>query len=123
MTRKHETSYRVTVALSLLLGAIEIVLAAIALLLFSQYSAHSHDAPTGWRYGFECCSTIDCRQLKSEEIGETPNGYLLFRTGEQIPYGDKRVKQSRDEFFHQCTPGGRIDADRSICLYVPDRGV
>jgi hypothetical protein len=85
-------------------------------------SAFSHDAPTGWSYGFECCSSIDCRALAPNAVSERGDGYHIIATGEVIPYADRRIKRSRDEFFHQCTPGGRIDADRSICLYVPDRG-
>lgn len=95
-----------------------LILAAIV----SSTAAHAHEAPTGWTYGYECCSTTDCRQLSHGAVGEGPDGYRVRMTGEIIPYGDRRIKPSRDEFFHQCTPGGRIDAKRSICLYVPDRG-
>jgi hypothetical protein len=90
--------------------------------LLSAGSAFGHDSPMGWTYGFECCSSIDCRQLHDVDVTEGPEGYRIVRTGELIPYGDKRIKQSKDEFFHQCTPGGSIDADKSICLYVPNRG-
>ena len=34
-------------------------------------SATAHDAPLGWRYGVECCSTIDCWQEKDGAIKET----------------------------------------------------
>ena len=61
-------------------------------------------------------------QLASSEVEEGPVGYRIRLTGEIIPYSDARIKLSKDEFFHQCTPGGVIDAIRSICLYVPDRG-
>lgn len=78
--------------------------------------------PLGWTYGWECCSGMDCSVSGDKDISETPEGYLIEITGEVIPYGDKRIKQSRDEFFHRCTPGGVATAPRSICLYVPDRG-
>lgn len=78
--------------------------------------------PNGWKYGLECCSLIDCSQAKPEDVRETKNGYVIVRTGELIPYGDSRIKISKDEFFHRCTPQGNLDAKRSICLYIPDRG-
>lgn len=90
--------------------------------------AYAHDAlptaaqPEGWTYGWECCNLRDCRRLEHHSIRETSAGYLVKATEELIPYGDKRVKRSRDEFFHQCTPAGDPKAKRSICLYVPDRG-
>jgi hypothetical protein len=55
-------------------------------------------------------------------VAESPEGYVIKLTGELIPYGDRRIRRSRDEFFHQCTPGGDVHAKRSICLYAPDRG-
>jgi hypothetical protein len=92
------------------------------------WAAWGHDAiptganPTGWTYGWDCCSATDCEQVQQSSIGETPDGYLVRRTGEVIGYADKRIKRSKDEHFHRCTPGGNVDALRSICLYVPNRG-
>jgi len=90
--------------------------------------AQAHEAqdvngqPLGWLYGYECCSGVDCSVSGDKAISEIPEGYRIEITGEVIPYGDKRIKQSRYEFFHRCTPGGVATAPRSICLYVPDRG-
>jgi len=90
--------------------------------------AKAHEArtvagqPLGWTYGYECCSAVDCSVTGDRDISETPEGYRIEITGEIIPYGDKRIKRSRDEFFHRCTPGGVATAPRSICLYVPNRG-
>jgi hypothetical protein len=100
---------------------------ALALLL-TTVAVQAHEAPpsqmqpTGWQYGWECCSGMDCRQLASSAVAETPQGYEIKLTGEVIPYGDKRLKQSKDEFYHQCTIGGDPKAKHSICLYTPDRG-
>ena len=91
----------------------------VSLLLVT--SATAHDAPLGWRYGAECCSTIDCWQEKDGAIKETPNGYRVVATGELIPYRDTRIKRSKDQFFHRCTTTGAPSIDHSICLYVPDR--
>lgn len=91
-------------------------------------AAHSHDAiptataPLGWQYGWDCCSALDCRQIGPSAVRETPQGYTIKLTGEVIPYGDKRLKRSKDEFYHQCTKNGDPNAPKSICLYTPDRG-
>lgn len=96
--------------------------------LFMAMTAHAHDAlptasqPLGWTYGWDCCSSTDCSQSSSDDISETPAGYVVKRTGEVIGYSDKRLRRSKDEFFHRCAPKGDFDAPKSLCLYVPDRG-
>jgi hypothetical protein len=86
-----------------------------------------HDAiptasqPLGWAYGWECCNLMDCREVAPGAVSETPEGYVIKLTGELIPYGDKKIKPSKDEFFHHCTKQGKPEGE-TICLYVPDRG-
>jgi hypothetical protein len=94
----------------------------IIALLFAA-PAFAHDAPLGWAYGAECCSMRDCWQEKDGAIEETPNGYRVVLTGELIAYGDKRIKKSKDEFFHRCTAAAYPTARRSICLYVPPKSL
>lgn len=109
--------------------AIIAVLAAIffAAVVLLTRPADAHDAPptkvqpTGWQYGFECCSLSDCRPVTGPDVRESAQGYVIASTGELIPYGDKKIKQSRDELFHWCSHGGKSDGG-TICLYVPDRG-
>lgn len=96
--------------------------AALAILAMTVATASAHEAPTGWAYGWECCSGFDCRQLPQGAVATTPDGYLIKATGEVIGYGDKRLRTSRDGFYHQCTPGGDPAAKRSICLYAPGMG-
>lgn len=43
-------------------------------------------------------------------------------TGELVPYTDERVKTSPDGLYHWCSAGGS-ETGRTICLYVPPRGV
>ncbi len=98
------------------------LLAAVAIAVAVVYSvwlsgARAHDAPTGWAYGFECCSLDDCYQLKTT-VTATKTGWLIAETGELIPYGDSRLHASKDEFFHRCAFNGGADR-RAICLYVP----
>lgn len=83
--------------------------------------AGAHDAPSGWAYGRECCSSIDCREVPASYVRETPDGYVLTKTGETLAYGDSRVKGSKDVGIHLCSLGGK-DTGRTICLYVPQRG-
>jgi hypothetical protein len=97
-------------------------LLACALTLMLQGGAAAHQAPAGWSYGVECCSSLDCFQAPPGDVTETPLGYRIRSTGELILYTDSRIKRSRDEFFHRCSPGGDATSKRSICLYVPDRG-
>lgn len=90
-------------------------------------AALPHDAiptasqPLGWAYGWECCNLMDCREVGENVIEETPQGYVYKVTGELIPYGDKKIKQSKDEYYHLCTKGGKDDT-AIICLYTPNRG-
>lgn len=96
---------------------------AVAILLcFLSAPAGAHDAPAGWSYDIECCSGLDCYQAPASDVKETREGYLLS-TGELIPYSDRRIRPSRDEFFHECKPGGQTASLRSLCLYVPNKGL
>jgi hypothetical protein len=85
------------------------------------FAAGAHQAPTGWQYDAACCSGLDCQQAPLGDVKETPQGYRLS-TGEVIAYSDHRIRRSRDEFFHECKPGGDMSSPHSFCLYVPDRG-
>ena len=102
--------------------------AIAAMFLLWTWPAWTHDAkptagqPLGWAYDYSCCSLADCREVKDSAIKEDSRGFTIVRTGELIPYGDKRIKRSKDEFFHWCSVAGKEDS-RSLCLYVPDRGI
>lgn len=101
---------------------------AALLCFFMASTAQAHDAiptatqPLGWTYDYSCCNTMDCSQAVDGLIKVTKEGYQVATTGEVIPWTDKRLKRSKDEFYHRCTPGGKADAPRSLCLYVPDTG-
>jgi hypothetical protein len=89
--------------------------------------AYPHDAlptaqqPLGWKYPWSCCSSQDCRRADGE-VKETANGYRIASTGEIVPYGDKRIKDSPDGEFHWCAHQAGVDKGRTICLFVPPRG-
>lgn len=101
--------------------AIVVVLAAlVAAMLIAK--SRAHDAPSGWAYSLACCSNRDCHEIEQGGIKERPEGYTLVVTGEIVPYGDKRIKDSPDGLFHACQQGGDFDSGRIICLYVPPRG-
>ncbi len=84
-----------------------------------------HDAPSGWAYPVECCSNLDCREVADADVREGPDGYVIPATGEVVPYGDARVKDSPDGRFHWCALGDGLSRPRetsTICLFVPPRG-
>jgi hypothetical protein len=101
-----------------------VFLAAVFILLVPARAHHAPgtpENPLGWAYGLECCHLLDCRPIHQSDIEETAQGYVIKITGEVIPYGDRKIKQSKDEDFHHCTRGGKPEGE-TICLYVPNRG-
>lgn len=91
-------------------------------LVLSATAAVAHDAPTGWKYPWACCSNMDCKQVPKEAIKERPEGYVIANTGEVVGYLDKRVRQSPDGEYHWCAHQAGIDAGHTICLFVPPKG-
>lgn len=83
-------------------------------------AAFGHEAPTGWSYPSNCCSNHACREIKSDQVKETPAGYTILLSGETVPYGDPRVIDSPDGRFHWCSTAG-LDNGFTLCLYVPPR--
>ena len=90
--------------------------------------ARAHEAaatvamPLGWSYPFSCCSNQDCKQATDAEVREVVKGYLVTASGEIVPYGDKRIKDSPDGLFHTCQVAGDFKEGRVLCLFVPPRG-
>lgn len=112
------------VAISLLGLAASAAYAGLVLSIFTA-PAFPHDAPKGWSYPFSCCSGVDCRPVSSGRGGivvEKPEGYVISTTGELVRYADIRVRPSPDGDFHWCSVAGADDG-RTICLFVPPRGM
>ncbi len=108
--------------------AVGVLIALVAFIIFVMCGgARAHDAlptqskPQGWKYPFSCCADYDCRQTKAGEVKEAPDGYHT-PTGEVVPYGDKRIKDSPDGEFHLCAHQAGLDAGKTICLFAPGRG-
>jgi len=95
------------------------VIIAAAILMFSTRT-FAHEAPTGWSYPMACCSGQDCQQVQDKEIGTTRNGYVIRKTGEFLPFGDARLKESPDGGYHWCAP--QFGSQITICLFVPPLG-
>lgn len=95
-------------------------IAAVTLIAWAFYQpAWSHDAPTGWAYGTECCSSTDCA-VEEGKVTATPSGWLIERVGVLVPYTDRKIKESRDGDFHSCWRyDRRTDPKQFLCLYVP----
>ena len=83
--------------------------------------ASAHEAPTGWKYPWSCCSSMDCQEVQSSAVLEKPEGYVIQFTGEVVGYQDKRVKDSPDGEYHWCAHQAGIDAGHTICLFVPPK--
>lgn len=109
----------------LLLASI-VSLSSIALTYWTG-ATWGHDAiptaaqPLGWKYPYSCCSDRDCKQAQGD-VKETANGYRIVATGEIVPYGDRRIKDSPDGMFHVCQQAGDFDKGRILCLFIPPRG-
>lgn len=120
MKRTHNHSLPATTALAA-------VLVGIAVLMLGILPASPHDAlptsaqPLGWKYPYSCCSDRDCKQAQGD-VKETANGYRIVATGEIVPYGDRRIKDSPDGMFHVCQQAGDFDKGRILCLFIPPRG-
>jgi hypothetical protein len=126
-----------------------VVMAAFAALcLFVAWPAFAHEAtntagqPTGWAYGWECCSATDCAPLPARDVEQTPTGYrVTVRPGDhpfiteavgvkvyEIPYDSKKIKTSKDGGYHLCLrPGtskaeGEYSALNLICFYKGPEG-
>ena len=86
------------------------------------FPVDAHEAPTGWKYPWSCCSNMDCQEVEAKAISEKPHGYVIHSTGEVVGYLDKRVKDSPDGEYHWCAHQAGIDAGHTICLFVPPKG-
>jgi hypothetical protein len=97
----------------------------LPLLLAAPCTVLAHEAPTGWNYDLKCCHNRDCHQIHDTAVMEGPGGYAV--AGSLIPYGDPRIRQSRDGHFHLCIQKIWMGLDYGVsrhinCLYVPPRG-
>lgn len=103
----------------------KIILAALLVLFFlvgfGIGLAWSHEAPTGWKYPFACCSNHDCRAVDEKDIVEDARGFTIAGTHELLQTSDPRIRQSPDGEYHWCSVAGADDS-RTICLFVPPRG-
>lgn len=98
-----------------------------ALLLFA------HMAATGWAYPISCCADYDCKEIPSERVQTLPQGYkITLWPGDHefvtqgiwflIDYGDKRLKDSPDGYYHICITDAeptRPWTSKVVCLFVP----
>lgn len=100
-----------------------VIIALFGLLIWTAM-ARAHEAPLGWTYPDKCCSNQDCREVADADVREGPGGYVIRATGEVVPYGDPRVKDSPDGRFHWCALDDGLSGPRemsTICLFAPPR--
>lgn len=95
-------------------------LIVLALLLVMICPVRGHEAPSGWAYDMECCSTQDCRPLsllEEKSIRQVVGGYQATLDGfaEPVLFSQNKIKPSKDGFYHACVGSSGI----GYCLYVP----
>jgi hypothetical protein len=98
---------------------------ALTLAYCSTPDADAHDAPTGWKYPWACCSSMDCQRVQSGDVTEPSSEkpyFTITATGETIMPKDVRIKQSPDGDYHWCAHQAGLDAGHTICLFVPPKG-
>ncbi|WP_051914168.1 hypothetical protein [Nitratireductor basaltis] len=96
------------------------MLISISCLFLAGDGVGAHEAKTGWRYPYACCSNKDCREVPARMVNESAEGYVIRTTGEIISYDDKRIRHSPDGVFHWCSISGKADT-KTICLFVPPK--
>lgn len=82
-------------------------------------------------YDFACCPNDDCQISELDQVTIAPDGWEIADLNELIPFGDPRIRTSRDGQFHICTRStatpdltqshiGSLNGARTLkCLYVP----
>lgn len=117
-------------------AAIFVAFVALVVYFLMTFDARPHTSPRGWAYPSTCCSNNDCAQAHDDWVTEGPNGYeIKIPVGhhptvierpfyELVPYGDKRIKFSKDEYIHPCIGKGYLKSNgewyqKLICLLVP----
>ncbi len=87
----------------------------------SQEIPQQHDLsdPDHW-YDPGCCSLRDCAPARAS-VRAGPNGYEVVQLAELVPYGDPKIRRSKDDRYHVCERKTPHNNSRIICLYVPDR--
>jgi len=106
--------------------AIVAIIFAVLIALFISV-ASAHQAPSRWNYPAECCSGRDCEPLPSDQIEETPTGYLIKPLGIIMQYSDPRIKPiAMDGLYHWCRQTEMLDGEwvykrpnKIICLLTP----
>ena len=84
------------------------VIVVFIALVYTLNLAKAHD----W-YDRSCFSAYDCRKANPGEITTDSTGYRTH--GEHIPFGDDRVKMSKDSNNHICIPSF---TNKVRCIYI-----
>lgn len=95
-------------------------LAVLLALVTTEAAAHK------W-YPWQCCSNRDCMEITKDDVIEGANGITIRATGELVPWGDKRIKftppDDPNNGYHWCRKMAGPEKDKTICVYLPERGV
>lgn len=88
----------------------------ILALLLASTSASGHEAPSGWQYPSDCCSSRDCRPRACDALEQQRDGGVLDVELGQT-YTKAQVRPSQDGQCHVCTGAGAPDG-RPICAFL-----
>lgn len=98
------------------------MLKVAGMLILMTGPALGHTSVQTWSYPTACCGGHDCREVvPPQKVSVDYRGFTV-PSGEVVGYGDGRLKESKDEFYHWCTLGGS-DSGGTICLFVPPFGL
>ena len=106
---------------------ISVLAAAAATSPLAPLTVNAHQAPSGWSYPVQCCSGIDCGEIPTSAVKETPDGYrVTLKPGDHVmiqapfdtvvPYA--KAKAAPDGAYHIClSPALQV-----LCFFAGPRG-
>jgi hypothetical protein len=91
-----------------------IVIFAALILYFGIVLAHSHSAPSGWRYPKDCCSDDghECREVPCLSIKEDRDGWRY----NGMVFTQPMLRPSGDGHCHAC-----FGTNLPHCIILPNR--
>lgn len=117
-------------------------LLGVGMWLLTTAIAGAHEAPSGWRYPYNCCHDNDCAQIPDAAVERTATHYVVRLTPADHPMLTRsmswhvmatsdQLRDSEDGHYHACISGEAPDGyqmsgpaeHRLICLFVPGPGV
>lgn len=106
--------------------------AAMALLVLGLAKGHAHEAASGWKYPFACCSAVDCYSISESDLTFDGDTVVIKATGERFLLPDVKDRQDvdrraqwsgdrdhPDNEYHRCSANNGDVKAHSFCLFLP----